>query len=433
MSNTAKYGILGAVVIGLLLLFYALGGTPSASATSEANETKEAKKPVNPHGSYLLYNLLKNFDRTASIEGFQTTREKPLKEMLNIEFDINGLPSLYISIIETFDLNYSDQKHLLSFVEAGNCAFISSDKFDTDIGVNSFGSNLNTYYDVGLIDTLVEVNYVHPDFKTNKPLVLISDELNFHERPKYKKWLQFMDISTTPKGAQIATIGDNSPVAILVEYGEGFFIFHSQPHNFSNVNILREDGTINAENIFSHFPNYNAKWHKNFGKYSPSKGKPKPKRNKKKQQIQRSSPLQFVLQQPALLFALILIIIGLVTYMIIFSKRRQKIIPPIEPNNNASLEFVSVVSQLYFKQKQHNKLVYHLRTLFRSFIQDHYYVTIDFEQGENLELVSDKSGIEIEKIKDIIDTFKSAKNKTFTEADLINLYVKLDNFYNHCN
>jgi hypothetical protein len=149
--------------------------------------------------------------------------------------------------------------------------------------------------------------------------------------------------------------------------------------------------------------------------------------------MSRSSPLQYILRQPALLFALILILIGLFIYMLIFSKRRQKIIPPIEANTNASLEFVSVVSQLYFKQKQHNKLVYHLRTLFRSFIQDHYYVTIDFDKGKNIELISDKSGIDPSKIKDIVNTFNSAKNKTFTEADLINLYVKLDDFYKHCN
>ncbi len=433
MDSKNKYLILGGALIALIALVYFMqtGANGSKNDLPEGSDTTSIQKPINPAGTYVLYNLLKNFDNTASIETFQTSKEDKLKDLLPLEF-INGLPSLYISISPEFYLKNSDIEHLNKFVENGNYALISTQQFSSNFTDKLLHNN--SVSNISVVDTVVSVNFLHKDYKQPKPLNLYSEELNFHGYSKYKDWYCFND-NTLSQTKVIALTQDEqgNTSAILIKHGKGAYLLQSQPSNFSNVNLSRSDGKKYAENLFSHFPDNNIKWHQNFSKYSNYRGLPKPKKKTDPTKLQRTSPLQFILKTPALFAALILIMAGLFLYMAVFSKRRQKIIPPIESNNNTSMEFVSVVSTLYFQQKQHNKLVKHLLQIFRTFILEHYYINLNSKRSDTIDLISEKSNISKEKITDIIKTFKKAKNSQFKEQDLIELYTKLDYFYKHCN
>ena len=144
--------------------------------------------------------------------------------------------------------------------------------------------------------------------------------------------------------------------------------------------------------------------------------------------------MQFILKVPALFAALVLLIVGLVLYMVFQSKRRQRIIPPVETNENSSVEFIETVSKLYFQQKRHDKLIKHKEQIFLSFIRHHYYVSSPKVTKEFVKKVSHKSGISEDRTRDIFKSFQRGKTNQFvTEEELITLYNKLEYFYKNCN
>lgn len=434
MSKRSKYLILiGVGIILIVLLYIFSSGSESEKENNDdignKSDSSIIKKPVNPAGTYLLYNLVKKYSKTKSIRTIQTTSENYLHDILPLS-SVNGHPNLYVSLAETYKIKKIDYEYLLEFVSAGNYAMISAEEFS-----NGFMNSLidekfvttNYFY-----DTVVTIHFNHPDFKSKNNLILKTEELNYHGRPKYRNFGFFNDYIITDETIKIS--GSKEHVnCLMIPYGDGFFILHTQPSNFSNINVARKDGKTNAENIFSHFPYNNVYWHQNFGKYSEYRGIPKPKIKKIPQQISRSSPLEFIISNPMLFMAFILIIIGLVLYVIVFSKRQQRIIPPIESNENSSLEFLDIVSKLYYQQKQHNKLVNHMLNIFVTFVRERYYINLTSKQSDLPLRLSEKSGIEEKKINDIIERFRSAKSKKIVEQELIDLYVQLEYFYQHCN
>lgn len=433
MGKRSKYLILLVVGVVLIFLLYMLssgsGSGDNQPVVGNKADSSAVKKPVNPAGTYLLYNLVKKYSKTKSIRAIQTTSDKNLDDLLPLTSE-NDYPNLYVSIASSYNIKKTDYDYLLDFVSAGNYAMISAEEFS-----NGFTNKLidekfiTTSY---FYDTNVYIHFNHPDFKSQHDLHLFSEELNYHGRVKYRNFGFFKDELITEDMIRISGSQDHVN-CLMVPYGDGFFIVHSQPYNFSNINISRKDGKTNAENIFSHFPYNNVYWHQNFGKYSEYRGVPKPKKKKTPHKLSRSSPLEFILSNPMLFMAFILIIVGLLLYVIVFSKRQQRIIPPVESNDNSSLEFLDVVSKLYYEQKQHNKLVNHMLNIFVTFVRERYYINLTTKQPDLPLRLSEKSGIEEAKIKDIIKRFRSAKSKQFSEQELIDLYVQLEYFYQHCN
>lgn len=419
----------------LVVLLYFLAFNPSSQSDEEAPvignkaDSSVIKKPVNPTGTYLLYNLVKKYSKTKSIQTIQTTSEKTLFDLLPLT-NTNGYPNLYVSLAEKYKLKTADYEHLTNFVSAGNYAMISAEEF-----TNTFTNEVmdekfvtTTYF----YDTNIYVHFNHPDFKSQQDLRLLTGDINLHGNPIYLDFGFFRDELITEDMIKISE-SQSHVNCVMLPFGDGFFVIHTQPHNFSNMNIVRKDGKVNAENIFSHFPYNNIYWHQNFGKYSEYRGQPKPKEKKQPQKYSRSSPLEFIISNPMLFTAFVLILIGLLLYVLVYSKRQQRIIPPVESNNNTSLEFLDVVSKLYYQQKQHNKLVNHMLKIFVTFVRERYYINLTTKQSDLPKRLSEKSGIEEARIKELIDRFRSAKSKQFSEQELIDLYVELEYFYQHCN
>lgn len=417
----------------VLLYFFASGSDSDSEETSPTLGNKAdssvIKKPVNPAGTYILYNLVRKYSKTKSIRTIQTTNEKYLDDVLPLTSH-NGYPNLYVALGEDYSIKKTDYEYLLDFVSAGNYAMIAAEEFS-----NGFTNRLidekfvTTPY---FYDTIISIHFNHPDFKSQENLKLYAEQLNFHGKLKYRDFGFFRDEIITDEMIKISG-SDNHVNCLMVPYGDGFLIINTQPYNFSNINASRKDGKIYAENVFSHFPYTNVYWHSYYGKYSEYRGIPNPKKKKIPYKIPRSSPLEFILKNPMLFMAFMLIIIGLTIYVLVYSKRQQRIIPPIESNNNSSLEFLDIVSKLYYQQKQHNKLVNHMLQIFVTFVRERYFINLTTKHPDLPLRLSEKSGIEEEKIKDIIERFRSAKSKQFNEQELIDLYVQLEYFYQHCN
>ncbi len=417
------------------------GGNSEKKTTEDKVAQEDSliiRKPVNSTGTFLLYQLLRNYTITASLQKIQTSKNSELSDILPKTSE-NGLPNIYMSIVENQNLNYEDNKWLLEFVEEGNCAFIASDELYGTLKSTLFDYSYSVFND-NYYDTSVVLNFYHPNLKQDDPLTIRNGDLNSHGFPRYKTWGFFNNSNLNLDAIKIVYVSTPQfPVAVKLKYGAGYFIIHTIPPAFSNLNMMKESGKIHAETVLSHLPQGNIYWHQNFGNYSEYRGYTNPKRSSgnsgsDEPNTPRSSPLQFILKHPSLTIALILLMVGVLLYMIMGSKRRQRIIPPVESNENTSMEFVETVSKLYFQQRRHDKLIKHKEQILLSFIRHQYYISSPKVTEDFVKKVSEKSGIEEDKVKNIFISLKRGKtNRNISQKELIDLYNELEYFYKNCN
>ena len=146
-----------------------------------------------------------------------------------------------------------------------------------------------------------------------------------------------------------------NPNFIRMNYGEGVIYLHSNPMAFTNFFLLDSVNGDYYQKALSFLPpDANVVWDEYLK--SGTEG--------------QQTLFRVIFRYPALKWAYILLILGAILYVLFRTKREQRPIPEIRPLENRTLEFVSVVSSLYYKQRDHvaiankriNSYYYKLRT-----------------------------------------------------------------------
>ncbi|MCT4581839.1 MAG: hypothetical protein N4A35_10510 [Flavobacteriales bacterium] len=445
MDNKKKYIILGASIILIVVVLFLVNSiaSPNKEAINDKQKAKKTndstiveepfekipQKKINPNGTHFIYKLLERYHRTKTIQRIQTSYYTNLSEQLPLRND-NKNPNIYISVGESFNLESEDNDYLFDFVYEGNHAVIAFESLHNEFIEYILPNSTTPFYVEA--DTVVMLNFFHPSFKQQNDLELKNPTLNYHQLPKYKNWLVLNEEALNHESIEIAHIKNLSTICTKINYGKGSFIFHSIPDAFSNAFVATKDGKKHAEIIFSHLPEGNYYWHENYGKYSTYRGESNPEKLQKPKEFSRASPLQYILKVPALTIALVLSIIGLLLYMLIKSKRKQRIIPAVENNNNTSLEFIEVIAKLYQQQNRHDKIIKHIRQNFITFIKQRYYIQFNELDENTLQKIHLKSGIDSQLINDIFTDLSANKGQNISDQQLIELYQNIEYFYKNC-
>ena len=145
------------------------------------------------------------------------------------------------------------------------------------------------------------------------------------------------------------------------------------------------------------------------------------------------SPMRYILSQPPLQSAYYLLLMTLLLYFVVESKRRQRVIPVLKPRENRSLQFIKTIGSLYFKQRNNADLAKKKTIFFKEFLREHYFLTKITATGDCVAIVSSKSGISIDFVRqllEIVDYYETAEN--VPEGALIELNRKMEMFYKQC-
>jgi|WetSurMetagenome_2_1015567.scaffolds.fasta_scaffold00097_28 hypothetical protein len=309
-----------------------------------------------------------------------------------------------IIINDEFNPDDLDLTALLAFAARGNSVFISSLSFTGR-----------------LCDTL--------KFKTNMPAIdtsmlkRVKEELRLSYSATapdsvffYKKMMpdsRFESYDTL----NTVTLGrDKSGNVnfILTRFGKGEIFIHCQPLAFTNFHLLYGNYRYGFTAL-SHLPVENTIWDQY---YKPEK-------------IIDLSPVRYILSQPALKAAYFMLVFTIIVYMIFGSKRMQRIIPVIGPEINTSLDFVTTVGKLYYRSRNHSDLARKKLIYFKEFIRNRYF--IQAINSEKIITLSQKSGVEEEKIRHLITIAGNISGKTqITRQELAELHQSLEDFYKNC-
>jgi hypothetical protein len=149
----------------------------------------------------------------------------------------------------------------------------------------------------------------------------------------------------------------------------------------------------------------------------------------KSTKVNNDSFLKFIIENDSLYAAYLLLFFSLLIYMITEGRRRQRPIPVVEPVSNSTLEFVNVISHVYFNAKNHQSIAIEKIKYFYEEVRKKFNVHTGQINESFISEISELSGIEHKLVKQLFvycEKIKAASE--ITEYDLIELNRQISNF-----
>ena len=362
------------------------------------------KKDKIPYGTSAFYKIFSSLFEDKQI----TVRNTPLYNVLK---GATFKKVNYIFINDDFIADVLDIRELQNFVRGGNTAFISANSFDKK-----------------LMDTLkfaTAITWNVPAFQKrdtadkNKAAVF---RLNFYN-PNLRSANEYpLEISLgshfskfdTASAVALGSINDKINF-LKIPFGDGYFYLHSTPEIFANYNILKNSNIDYAEKFFSFLPFQQVNWDEYY---------------KAGRVITNSSPLRVILNNPSLAAAYYLLVASILLFILIGIKRKQRIIPIIEPFTNTTLEFVNTIGTLYYQKGSHKGIAEKQIAYFISFLKSAFRLTATEQDEGFVRKLSALSGIEQSKVKALFDYISYIKAKSqLHEQELLQLNRMIEDFH----
>ena len=133
-------------------------------------------------------------------------------------------------------------------------------------------------------------------------------------------------------GKTVEKNNDDQANFVKIKFGEGYFYVHCEPLFITNYYLLKPGNVKYAQDVFSYLDDKETLW------FLES--------NSKSSQFL----LRFILSNPALKYAWWVLLGGLALFIFFNAKRKQRIVPIVEPLKNNSVDFVKSIGNLYLQE-----------------------------------------------------------------------------------
>lgn len=331
-------------------------------------------------------------------------------------------PQNFIFFNQTFSMNNAENvQNLFEKVSEGNEVFIAAEDFSDEIksrlGFQLLGENTNTlHYDI-YVKNLREpapkkVNFTNPKLVKKEGFCLNELATTHYFEPYSLERAE-------NKPVVLAVNEMQNPILVKFKYGHGNFILCSTPLAFTNYFLLTKDGEAFVNNALSYLPVQETVWDEYY-KFD----------NLKDVEEGRSRALRYIQSQPPLNWAMWLMIVTCLIYMVVEMKRRQRIIAEIKPLQNSTLEFTETIGQLYFRSQDHKNVAEKISRTFLDYIRNRYYLRTQEFDKDFFDSLAAKSGVTRDYLVELFDQIKRIRRSAqILEDDLISLSSKVEKFY----
>ncbi len=388
--------------IGAVILFMMIAEVTKPRAINWRDSYSAADKI--PLGCYVLFNELETFS-----EGEILTSDGSLYEYLK-QVD-NSTPKTLILINDYLRFDTEESDALMEFVEEGSTVFMSSNFI--------YGEALDS------LNIAIERNYGNfykqpSEHKFTSPS-LQKNNRTFNNVIENSHIISIDTLNTTILGTMKTEDEDGFTVThanfVSVDVGDngGQFIFHTNPFAFTNYHLLADKEDYSAT-VLSYLPKQQIIWDNNY----------------KSGRKVITSPLRFILQNPALKWAFYISMFGLILFVIFRGKRTQRIIPVIHKLENATVDFTKTIGELYYQHGDFSNIIAKKIEYFLEFVRRNYYLDTNQLNQSFIEKLSVKSTNTKEDTKALVDYLVFLKSKKYhSEQELIELNKKIEHFTKH--
>jgi hypothetical protein len=351
-----------------------------------------AKNDKIPFGTYILHNQLNDLYPDADIINTN-------KSLYNVFHKDSVQEGNYIIIAKTINLNKFDFDELMKYIKAGNSVFMSA--FDWR---GYLADSLKIESRAEYAKKNVSLNFVNSKLKAPQNYVFNRDIAN-----------QYFSSIDTAKATVLAQNYAGHCTFASYSFGKGHLYLCATPAMFTNYSLLTKQGADFTGKALSYMPEaYNVYWDQFQNGDIP----------------EDVSPLRVFFGNPSLQWAYYLSLFGILIFVFYEMKRRQRIIPIIEPLKNSTLDFVTVVGQVYYEKRDNANIAHKKAIYILEHIRGYYRLKTGKLDDEFTAMLTKKTGLDSGFITDLVHTllFISAQHQV-TDHELIRLNKLIEKFY----
>ncbi|HEX8657897.1 MAG TPA: DUF4350 domain-containing protein [Hymenobacter sp.] len=320
----------------------------------------------------------------------------------------------YLFINESFELSRPDAQALLQFVARGNDAFIAARSLRSGLLRDSLG---------------VEVEDLELPLRNGPKGLPVADSVDLrftnpalaHVRARLPgpDARQRLVVDSGRAGRTLATDAQGRAVFIRLDHGRGHFYLCSTPVAFTNYYLLRPRTTAFAAAALAYLPARRTWWDE-YQKQGP---------------IGEQSVLRVVFAHTALRQAYYLTLAGALLLVLVAARRRQRVIPTINPLPNTTLLFTRTVASLYRQGSSHTLIAEKKVGLFMDYLRTRFQETNpDFGDADFRERLSQKSGLTRSRVDELFRLVNFARTAPrMTDTQLLQLSKALSDFKREVN
>ena len=384
-----------------------------------------ANKDKIPYGTYALFDQLPRLLGTDSVEAVRLpvysqltgrTIDQPAADTVAAAspgpatgIPLRAGPANYLFVNEEFELSRPDAQALLQFVAQGNDVLVAAQEFNSKRNLlrDTLGFDVADAPPRPGPTTLVGVDSVDLRF-TNPALA----------RGRYRfpsaRVAQRLVVDSGRVGRTLATDAQGRAVFVRLDYGRGHFYLCTVPVAFTNYYLLRPRTTGFAAGALAYLPARRSWWDE-YQKQGP---------------IGEQSLLRVVLAHDALRLAYYLTVVGGLLFVLVAARRRQRVIPVINPLPNTTLLFTRTVASLYRQGRSHGPIAEKKVGLFLDYLRTHFQeVSPDLGDADFRERLSQKSGLARPRVDELLRLVNFARTAPrMTDQQLLQLSKALSDF-----
>jgi hypothetical protein len=351
----------------------------------------------NPYGTYALNQLLPAVVKNKVRNSYQTLYE--LKDSLQSQENIFILSG-------SFSPGKEDTEMLLDYAEQGGTLFISANNyygaFSDTLGIvtgDSFFQGDNTF-----------------NQNDSAALHFVSSVIDSIHQYWYKAsniHNYFSDIDSV-EATVISKNDFHQPVSVRIKRGLGSIILNCTPMVFTNIHLLDDDNHEFVSTSLSYLPQKDTYWTEfyHLGR------------------MEIATPLRFVLTTEPLRWAYYLTLISILLFMVFEAKRKQRIIPIINPLTNTTLEFVGTIGNLYYQRADHKNIAEKKIQFFLDQIHATYFINTNNKDEAYLILLSKKAGVPEKTVRDLLNMISQiSQQEKISASELTRLNELIEKFH----
>lgn len=353
------------------------------------------RKDKIPFGTYVLYDRLPDIfpeaERVVKRNSPYSLLDDSLQRSVN-----------YLVIAARVDLSEHDLEKMREFMRGGNSIFIASYNLRGAI-VNELHAQVNSV--TSLLDKKKWVRFVNPGLDSTRHYIMDKGAGD-----------QFFGKFDTTKATVLAVNQDNDPVMLRYRFGKGSLYLVAGPQYFTNYAMLKPGGADFAAKSLSYLgTSRQILWDEYFtrGGFNASR-----------------SHLDVILGNPAVRWAYYIALFSLIVFVLYEMKRRQRIIPVADPMKNTTVEFVRVVGQLYYRERDNRDIASKKISYLLENIRSKYNLNTSKLSPEFGIQLSNKSGIMLEKVDQLLHILIVTQSAgRVNDKQLIDLHKQIELFY----
>lgn len=394
----------------MLFLLLCIAGTSCKRSTASKEripslEETYSHESRDPFGTYLVHEQLKSYFPKNEIRIKKTSLSQ-----ISSEYSDTG--ALYYSVCRNFLLTPGERESFLDFIGKGNTAFISAADFDTallsklglehQLRVEQFVNQTSPFQNTGL--------------HLETPPLKDSSRFYYH----FASFISYFGLKD-PEWVRVLGRSDfNKPDFVIIYHLKGRIYLHAEPRAFSNYFLLQDNNIRYFYQTLSFLPAVpeHVIWDHYYYKrdYAPDEN--------------NKGGLAMLLKYPPLKWAFWLVLGLLFFFLLNGMRRRQRIVPVIDPVKNNTVAFTETVARLYLGEKNNRDIADKLIVYFMENVRTHYYLQTNHIHNEFIQALSRKSGVPETTTRSLFDLIHQIQKEIdVSDADLLLLNQQMEKFF----